>query len=193
MKWTIRIGALLAILLALYTVWPFWGLYQLARAVQTRDAAAVEERVDFPELRLSLTSQIVRAYLKLMGRDSGGAVSSFAAGLGTSIADPIVAKLLNPEALIQLLGSSQPSGTGTAVRLDQLSLQDLGSLWQLYANSEYSGRNFYVSVPSGAAAEPYRLHLRLSRMQWKLAGLELPAAVSMRLAQEIGNAAQPPR
>ena len=43
-----------------YTLTPFWSLYEFAAAVQAGDAAAVEQRVNFRTLRLSL-AQIGRA------------------------------------------------------------------------------------------------------------------------------------
>jgi hypothetical protein len=39
MRWTLFIIIVLVILLAGYTVWPFYGLYRIASAVETRNSA----------------------------------------------------------------------------------------------------------------------------------------------------------
>ena len=44
-----------------YTLTPFWSLYGFAAAVQAGDTAAVERRVNFRTLRLSLARQISAA------------------------------------------------------------------------------------------------------------------------------------
>ena len=48
-----------------YSAWPFFALYDFVRAAQAADVAKIEQRVDFPELRRSLSSQIIRAYARL--------------------------------------------------------------------------------------------------------------------------------
>jgi hypothetical protein len=95
MRWAIGIGTSLLILWLAYAVWPFFTVYRLADAVQARNVAAVSELVDFPALRRSLTIQIVRTYLRLTGTAVRGSIlEQFSLGVGASVADPIVAKLI---------------------------------------------------------------------------------------------------
>jgi len=60
---------LLLVLLAGYWVWPFFGLRALGTAVQTGDAKALSEQVDFGFLRRSLAGQIIHTYLRITGRE----------------------------------------------------------------------------------------------------------------------------
>ena len=68
MRWAVWISFFLGLLLGIYFASPFLALQRIATAVETRDAVALTERVDFPALRRSLTKQIVATYLKLTGK-----------------------------------------------------------------------------------------------------------------------------
>ena len=89
----------LIVLLAAYTVWPIYDLYRIASAVETRNSTALQELVDFPSLRASLAKQIVDAYPKLTGKSAG--LSERSGSLVTGFG---LAKILNPERLLDLLG-----------------------------------------------------------------------------------------
>ena len=194
MRWTLVIILALIILLAGYTVWPFYNLYRIASAVETRNSAALQDLVDFPSLRASLAQQIADAYLKLTGKsaDSSEGSRSVGARFGAMIADAMLAKIiLNPERLLDLLGKgsvsadpSPPSGLAAP-----FAANSLGSAWQTWLNSDYSGRNFYVAVPVDRPFDQrFRVRLRLVHWGWKLSGLDLPESMAMDLAQELARA-----
>src|SRR5512139_1703279 len=105
MRWTIGIATSLLVLWVAYAVWPFFTVYRLATAVEARDVATINELVNFPAFRRSLSAQIVRTYLRITGKAGrpGSPLEQFAIGVGTSIADPLVAKLISPQALFELL------------------------------------------------------------------------------------------
>jgi len=133
MRRTIVIVAILLLLWLAYSVWPFFAVYRLASAVQARDVAALKELVDFRALRGSLTAQIVRTYLRMTGKvgRSGSMLEQFAVGLGASVADPIVSKLVSPEALLDLLQNGRPSGvfSDNIPSIQGLSSDALGNFW----------------------------------------------------------------
>jgi Protein of unknown function (DUF2939) len=193
MRWTLVIILALVILLAGYTVWPFYNLYRIASAVETRNSAALQDLVDFPSLRASLAQQIADAHLKLTGKsaDSSEGSRSVGARLGAMIADAMLAKIiLNPERFLDLLGGSvsadpsPPSGLAAP-----FAANSLGSAWQTWLNSDYSGRNFYVAVPVDRPFDQrFRVQLRLVHWDWKLSGLDLPEGMAMDLAQELARA-----
>ncbi|MGB8896849.1 MAG: DUF2939 domain-containing protein [Pseudolabrys sp.] len=194
MRWTLVIILALIILLAGYTVWPFYSLYRIASAVETRNSAALQELVDFPSLRASFAQQIADAYLKLIGKsaDSSEGSRSLEARFGATVADAMLAEIiLNPERLLDLLGKgsvsadpSPPSGLAAP-----FAANSLGSVWQTWLNSDYSGRNFYVAVPVDRPFDQrFRVRLRLVHLDWKLSGLELPESMAMDLAQELVRA-----
>lgn len=188
-SWAILAG--IAALLLAYAVWPVIGLKLIADAVQARDAAALADRIDRPELKRSLGEQLARAYLRATGRDKG--LSPFALALamqvGTAVADPIIDQMLQPEALIELLqqgGAETFAGKNLGVQ--GWDAPNLGNLRGLIRSTEYSGRTFYVTVPLQADEDTgYRLKLRLSGWTWKLAGIGLPQQMQDRIAQEIAK------
>jgi hypothetical protein len=189
MRVTIGIAAVLILWLA-YTVWPFVSLYRLASGVQARDIAAVSQQVDFRALRASLATQIVATYLRLTGKigRSGSLLDQLTVGVGVSLADPIVTKLISPEVLLELLQNGKPSGvfSESVPSLQGLSSEALGNAWRAYVNSEFGIGRFFIRVPvDKPAAESFRLQFCLAGLTWNLCGAELPEQLQVRLAQEI--------
>lgn len=194
MRWTLRIIVVIVLLLLAYTAWPIMGLHRIASIIEQRNAAALNDAVDFPELRRSLSAQLVAAYLKATGKAGGAGQleNRLAVGIGTSIADPLIAQLVTPEALLDLLNSGKAgAGAGVAAPFstDAFSTDTLSSAWQTWLNSEYSGTTYYVSLPPRTpAAQQFRVKLRVSDWQWKIAGVELPDELRARLVQELVKA-----
>jgi Protein of unknown function (DUF2939) len=194
MRWTIGIGTSLLALWLAYAVWPLFTVYRLASAVQSRDVAAISELVDFPALRRSLTLQIVRTYLRLTGKAgrSGSVLEQFAVGVGASVADPIVAKFISPDALLDLLQNGRLSGvfSDSVLSVEGLS-SEAWDPWRVYANSELGLARFFDAVPvDKPPMESFRLGFCLTRWRWKLCGAELPEQLQLRLAQEISKSEQ---
>jgi hypothetical protein len=190
MRSTIRIGIVLLVLWLAYAIWPFFGVYRLVGAVQARDIATLVERVDFPALRRSLTGQIARTYLRLSGKagQPGSLVEQFTIGVASSVADPIVAKLVSPESLLDLLQNGRPSGVvlDGFPSIEGLGPEAMGNAWRLYLNSELGLGRFFISLPvDKSPAESFRLQFCLTEWTWKLCGVELPEQLQIRLAQEI--------
>jgi Protein of unknown function (DUF2939) len=150
MRPTIIIGAILLLLWLAYSVWPFFAVYRLASAVQARDVAAVNELVDFRALRGSLTAQIVRTYLRMTGKvgRSGSMLEQFAVGLGASVADPIVSKLVSPEALLDLLQNGPFKASA------QTRLATFGGLIQIrnWVSRDSSSPYLLINSPRKASA-----------------------------------------
>jgi hypothetical protein len=193
MRWTLRIAALLAVLMAAYAVWPVVGFYRIASAVQARDAAALSARVDFRALRKSLTKQILATYLELTGKEKklGLLGKSIAMGIGGSMLEPIVAQLINEQTLIDLLSKGKTGdGSGGSIKvptdLAPFSQSALSSGWQTWWASEYGLGDYYLHLPPGkSVGEQFVVRLSLKEWQWKLSGIDLPELMRMQLAQEI--------
>jgi hypothetical protein len=195
MRRTIVIGTILLLLWLAYSVWPFFAVYRLASAVQARDLTAVKELVDFRALRGSLTMQVMRAYLRMTGKlgRSGSILEQFAIGVGASVADPIVAKLVSPEALLDLLHNGRPPGifSDNVPSIQGLSSDALGNIWRAYTNSELGIRRFFITVPvDKQPEESFRLGFCLTDWTWKLCSADLPEQLQVRLAQEISKSEQ---
>jgi hypothetical protein len=189
MRLLIGVGALVALWLV-YATSAFLGVYRLADVVQTRDITGLSERVDFPAVRRSISAQVVRKYLQMTGKGArpGSIAEQFVVGVGVAIADPIVAKLVSPDALIALLQSGSTSSVlqDRIAPMQGLSAEALGSAWRTFVNSELGIARFFVNVPvDKPATESFRLQFCLAAWKWQLCGVELPEPLQIALAQEI--------
>jgi hypothetical protein len=184
------VSLLFVVLLIAYWAWPFFGLRSLAVDLQLRDAAALNEQVDFVRLRRSFTEQIIGAYLRVTGRTNklGAFGSALASAAGGTIADSWVAEIINPEKLIELLSGRSVStelGAFNVGELPSLSFRTALSAW---LNTEYWLGRFSIGPPVDApAAEQFRLRLQLLDWRWKLTGIELPQQLSDQLAQQLAK------
>jgi len=184
----VSVVALLAV--GYFLAAPFVGLAHLRAAVEARNAAALSERVDFSRLRQSLGEQIVATYLQISGKGAqlgrmGTAMASHAAA---SLADPLLADLVNPETMLDLLAGRGVASASLKLPagLGPLPKHAFGSLWGVFANSEYGFGNFYVSLPAQAAAtERFRLRLQVLQWNWKLTAIGLPEHLRIELAKEL--------
>jgi len=178
MRWTLRIGFLLLLALAIFTVSPFVALYDLAKAVETKDLARISERVNFRALRASFTRQIVGDYLKT--QELGDLSRQFATEAGAAILNPLVEELLTPLALVDLLEDGWPqqaAGTsGAPVSPLNLNGQSLKTAWRTFIASESHGfRSVTIPLPEGVSKEKqFRITMRLSGTTWRLTGVDLP-------------------
>jgi hypothetical protein len=168
MRWTVVITLALIVLLAVYTVWPIYDLYRIASAIETRNPVALRQLVNFPSLRASLTKQIVDAYRRLPDRAVDLSHRRQAAGSG-------LAAMLHSERLRDLL-------------VAPLTESSFGSAWQIWLNSDYSGRTFHATVPVDKPSDQqFRIRLRLANWHWKLSALDLPESTRTQLAQELAR------
>jgi hypothetical protein len=97
MRTALSISALVALWSA-YAASPFVGVYQLVEVVWA-DVLALPERVDFPALRGSLSTQIARTYLRITGKggDPGSLKERVFVAAAAWVAAPIVAELVSPD------------------------------------------------------------------------------------------------
>jgi hypothetical protein len=186
MRKTFAILLLLALIFVAGAIWPFTALYDIAAKAEAGDAAAVSQRLDMPTLRRSLTSQLIRTYIRISGIkvNPGGIV----AGVAGSVVDPIVEKLITPEVLTSMLHTGWP-GTVLPERpagLQGLSSVKSGGFWALFLNSNYGISGFSVSVPPDVpATQQYRVTLSLSKQGWRLSGLDLPEPIQVKLVEQL--------
>jgi hypothetical protein len=186
MRKTVVVSLVLFLVFGAGAVWPFAALYDIAMKAQAGDAAGLRERIDFAAVRRSLTRQIIDAYLRLSGRrvDPSGITTAVAG----SVADPILEKLVSPEAMLDLLRNGWP-GAALPERppgLAGIGSASFGNWWALFANSEYGLSGFSVSLPvEKPVAQQFRVYLSLSRQGWKLSGLDLPEDIVTKLTEQL--------
>ena len=190
MRWTLRIAAILAVLLLAYAIWPVAGFFRIASAIEARDAPALAKLVDFRALRKNLTKQVVAAYMELTGKEQklGLLGKTFAVGVGTSYAEPIIAQLLNEQTLIDLLtkGKAGDGSIKVPAEFAPFSANAMKSGWQTWWASEYGLGDYYVYLPPDKPLDKqFKVKLSLTDLQWKLAGIDLPEPMRLELAQQL--------
>src|SRR5689334_21948394 len=111
MKRTILGVFICTLLVTWFLISPFLAIARLRAAVEARNSTAIEDRVDFRRLRLSLGTQIVSAYLRLTGRAQqfGSLGNALAATAGASLADPLLSDVLTSEAILNFLSGAKSS------------------------------------------------------------------------------------
>lgn len=90
-------------------------------------------------------------------------------------------------ALLDLLGKAD-AGEKAKLPLERapFTTGSFRSLWQLWLNSDYRGRSFYIYLPpKKSRAEQFRAHLRLIGWRWRIVGLDLPEDLNEHLAREL--------
>jgi len=92
MRKTLIIVAVLGFVWIGYLAWPVYDLLVVARAVETRDVDTVVQHVYFDAVRISLTNQVVDAYVRRTGIQIGPLRRNIAAA---AIANPVVEKLIS--------------------------------------------------------------------------------------------------
>src|SRR5512139_946750 len=90
-----------------YTAWPLYDLFVLVRAIEVRDVETVKRHVYFDAVRRSLSSQLIAAYMRRSGNKVSPPTATMAA-TALGIADPVLNKLVSPEALSELLSVGWP-------------------------------------------------------------------------------------
>ena len=182
---------LLLVLLVGYWAWPFIGLRALATAIQTHNVAALNDQVDFGNLRRYVTAQIIGSYLRITGRENkAGPLRALAPAVGASIVDPWVSEVINPETLLELLrGETIRSELGeVSFKAWQLPNFSLNEAWSAWLYSEYGLATFSIGWPADAtASEQFRLRMQLLDWRWKLIGIDLPEKLRDQFARELAK------
>ncbi|MGO4704538.1 DUF2939 domain-containing protein [Microvirga sp. 2MCAF38] len=191
MRWTLRIGLLLIVAWVIFAISPYVALYRLSKAVEERNVAEIAERINFRTLRGSLTKQIVGDYLlQADGKEMTGINRQIAAEATATVADPIIAQILTPDVVVDLLDDGWPQQLLRENALSShfdLSPNSLRKAWNFFVSSELRGfRIIYFSLPADAEpANRYRLQMRLSGLRWRLSGIDLPQALRQRLLDKL--------
>jgi len=190
MRKTILTIAVLVLAWIAYLAWPANDLAKFVGAIERGDAAAAARFINMARVRISLIEQVTEAYLQRTGARSGPLVH----GAMVSIADPVVAKLISPQALTELLRLGWPRAVLAEPPSDArgISLAALGNAWQLFAAAEYGIGRYEVAVPVSAPPnQAFILQFRLAQWRWQLAAVRMPESIRLLLADEIIKSTKP--
>ena len=205
--WTLPVLAILGWFV--YTLTPFYALYGLARAVQAHDVEAVDRRVNFRTLRLSIVRQMTATARSAIAADPSldsrerQRLNDAALGISLALAESMV----TPKTVTDLLDDGWPQGVEGA-KPDKagrggLRIDGLGRLLAYYLASEMRGFRTVVMIvpPDAARADQLRVRMRLRGSVWRLIDIEVTEALRARVAQKLakalarvrgGDRAQPP-
>lgn len=195
MRWTLRIVALLLAAWIGYALSPLVALYRLDQAVQAGDTEAVRRRLNVRALRLSLLRQVVHAALESRGaREMEAGRRQVATEAAMAFAEPVVAALLTPTAVLDLLRQGWPAGVAPERPAEAAGFRiaSLSRLAAVVLQADWRGfRTYSLAYPPGRPPErQYRLRLRLSGATWRLIGLEMPPELRARLVQAFEAASR---
>ena len=172
-----------------YTAWPIYDLLVLVRAIETHDVDTVTRHVYFDAVRISLTNQVVDAYMRRTGIQIGPLRRNMAAA---AIANLVVEKLISREALSQLLTIGWPATVvpdGPPPGTIGITTSTIGTIWQIFANSEHGIGRFEVWAPAVLPPQQrFGLTFRLLQWRWQLVGVILPETIKNLLSDELVKA-----
>jgi hypothetical protein len=186
MRKTIAASTLLVLAWLGYVAWPIYTLGTLARAIETGDTAAAMRHVNLTAVRRSITDQVVDTYLKLTGKTVSPLLRGAVAGAADSIAEPIVGRIVAPDALAEFLREGWPVAVlpERPPGMSGLSGANLGNAWQVFAAAEYGIGEFEIELaPSLPRDRRVVLEFRIIQWRWQLVGVRMPEPLRVRLAE----------
>src|SRR6516164_689025 len=173
MRKTIATIVILGLVWIGYTAWPIYDLLVLARAMETRDVHTVTQHVYFDAVRVSLTESSHRCLHSVDRSQDQSARAKYGRCLGdrrsiTAVPDP-------------------PPGTVG------ITESTIGTIWQIFGNSEYGLARFEVTAPSTLPHQQrFRLTFRLFQWRWRLVAVTLPENIQKLLGDELAKALRTP-
>jgi hypothetical protein len=191
MRWLAGVVAAVILLLLIYFGSAASSLAKLAAAVRAGDGAAVLARTDLKTLNHSLTDQIVRSYLERIGatRQIKPMERVLINTYGASIADAMVAKMLTPERLTQMLKTGSLDAPGVPSFAGLPALADLEtSDWLSLLGRVKVIKPVLLAIRVSNSSEPdgyAAIDLHSEGLDWKLAGIELPKPIVRDLAASL--------
>ena len=186
MRKTIVVGTLLALAWLGYVAWPIYTLAALARAIEAGDTATAIRHVDLPAVRRSITDQVVDTYLKLTGKTVSPLLRGALAGATDSIAEPVVGRIIAPDALAEFLREGWPIAVlpDRPPGMSGLSGANLGNAWQVFAAARYGLGQFEIELPPSLPRDRrVVLEFRIIKWRWQLVGVRMPEQLRVRLAE----------
>ncbi|UYO53091.1 DUF2939 domain-containing protein [Rhodopseudomonas palustris] len=192
MRWLFGGLAALTILVIVYVGSAVASLGGLADAVRSGDGAGVIARTDVKSLTQSLADQIVAAYLERIGqtREIRPSERMLVRAAGLGIADAMIAKMLTPDHLTQLLKTGKLDGVQDLppiAGLPQLGAIDTKNVLATLGRFRFvEPVEFAVRISDTPDADSYsEIRLHFAGSGWQLAGLVLPGNTVRELAATL--------
>lgn len=169
-------GVLLA---AWFIAAPWLTVYQISNAVQSRDAQALSEHVDFASVRQSLKDQIKATALDKMAREAGGTLNPLAAliaPLAGAVVDGAVDAYVTPTGLARLMAGTGPRKGEPGAPDEPRAPQDGDASARrplAGADMGYAGMHRFIVTAHGRSGDT-RFVLTRRGLGWQLSEIILP-------------------
>src|SRR5206468_3048502 len=149
------------VLLLVYGVSPYFSFWRFTAAVQSRDAAAISARVDFPAVRASLKRQLVARFAHATTGHKRWS------NLGPTLIDAIIDAYVTPEGIAALLSNPEALKNLKAPREFRFELgknEDLSKIKYAF----FTGPRSFVVEREGI-----KIRFRFKDLSWQLNDLDL--------------------
>jgi len=151
------------IVLLVYGASPYFSFWRFTVAIQSRNAAAISSRIDFPSVRASLKRQLVARFAHKGGQHKRWS------NLGPTLIDAIIDAYVTPEGIATLLSNPE-------------TFKNLQNPQQLYFTLGKQGMNswkvryaFFTGLRSFVVDRAgIKLRFRFTGTGWQLYDLDLP-------------------
>lgn len=185
MRRVLIVAAAIAVVVAAYFAWPFFGLHQLAQAVQSRDPQRIAQHADIAAIRESVAGQMFNEGIKgtKIGTRAGGLDAMLARQLVSPALEAIAAEMVTPEKLAELLDRDRAAQPGSGAAGGWSLRNPLDQLRSWYFQGPTT---FVLYGGSGDRQQEWlRLKLRLDGLTWRLYDVLLPAGVRAQIAERV--------
>jgi len=157
-RWLVIIGV---VVLVVYGASPYFSFWRFRTAVQSRDAAAISSRVDFPAVRASLKRQLVARFANQTNSQKRWI------NLGPTLIDAIIDAYVTPEGIAALLSNPEALKNLKAPREFHFEFGKNENWWKVKYAFFTGPRSFVVD------RDGIKLTFNFTGLGWKLRDVNL--------------------
>ena len=147
---------------------PYLTLNSIKNAAENRNADALSQSINFPELRMSIKENIKAQALKKIAKDGSGQTPKTTSELVEKTVSPVVDKLVTPEGIERVMFDKVPEAKIDLTQLDK-------DLAKSKIRMGYESFNLFVVHITNKADRSKDVSLILKRdgITWKLAKIDI--------------------
>ena len=159
---------------------PYIALHNMQQAAQAKDAAALNEYIDYPavkeSLKLSMNSEMSKALLKNK-TDSG--MNAFATMFASAFVNPMIDIVVTPDNMAMMLQADMPKAIDTEDKSTP-NQAEKSVAHDVISHKSYQDFNHFVVTLAKADHPNLAFTFTFERnglINWKLKGLAIPSMV----------------
>ena len=172
MKRSIAVIGILVVLIVLY-LWasPYWTLFAITGAIVENEPQSLNEKVDFPALRVHLKEQLRAAIPKSTQEQSS--LSALGRAIGSRMGEWMIDAVVKPDTVIVFAREALSHARNQ---------EELKSPWRRALAIVYQGRSQYEDLSTFSYLLPVeggeiRFELNRSGLGWKLTNAVIPPEI----------------